>query len=283
MAGGGFGHFLKAVLADVNRVHLLRSAAALAYFALFALPPILLVLLALAGRIYGEESARSHLVENVRVHLGKQVGATVEAVVENAEHPGTQERIAMLLSYAILVFTATAGFSHLQSILNEVWEADRRRRRMGWLLHLGKRLFSFVLVVASSLVLLGAVGYSVVLRAIPERLAGLLPGNTGTALLHLYDDLGFLVVGFLGFSLVFRPLPDAHVRGRAAAWGALFTTILLVVGKYALGIYVTHGWQEVAFGAAGSLVATLFALYVGAAIVILGAIVGHVLAVAERA
>ncbi|MFV1959611.1 MAG: YhjD/YihY/BrkB family envelope integrity protein, partial [Planctomycetota bacterium] len=198
---GGFGHFSRVVFADAKRVRLLRSAAALAFFALFALPPILLVLLALAGRIYGEDAARSSLVENVRVQLGKQVGDTVESVVENAERPGTQERIAMLLSYAILLFSATAGFSHLQSVLNDVWESDRRRRRLGWLLHLAKRLFSFVLVVVSSLVLLSAVSYSMVLRAIPERLAALLPGDTGTALLHLYDDLGFLVVGFLGFYL----------------------------------------------------------------------------------
>mgnify|MGYP001551382441 CR=1 FL=1 len=270
-------------VADLYRrahaVSIHRMAAAMAFYALFALPPLVLVTMHVAVWILGPVAAEAEVEANMTA-LPEGFQTTVSEIIDSVQQPEPHLVFARFASYVVIAFAATAGFSHLQWMLNQIWRVPRRRKRQALLLWLLKRLVGFALVVASCLVLVGSASLGIALRTVPDHLLAMLPDSWAPYLSEALNDTGFFLVACFFFALVFWILPDAKVPWRSALLGAFASACLLIVGKHLLVLYLNQSWQSQAFGAAGSLVATLASMYVGAVVVLMGGVVSAV--VTER-
>jgi membrane protein len=251
-------------------------AAALAFFGLFAVPPLIVAILLVGGEIFGDEQVRLEFLENLATHFGPGVEEAFAGMLEHLPRLGEGELLTQALSALVLFLAATAGFGHLQGILNVIWQAPRRRKGVALLLQAVKRVFSLVFVLAFSLALLGSATLGLAVHVSPDGLTQMLPSFLEPLTRQVVGSLGFMTLAFLGLTIVFQVLPDTRVPWRSAALGALGSTLLLGVAKQLLALYLSHSWQSEAFGAAGSVVATLTSFYVAALALLVGAVLARV-------
>jgi len=243
-----------------------RHGAALAFYTLFALVPIVLATVFAASRFLGEEYARQETIEIVREFIGPAAGHTLEQVLGNWQTPKLEWGPG-LVALASLVFAATAFFVQLHDSLNIIWRVTRRHSAVVFTLY--RRLLSFAMVLISGIVLLalfavnaGLGAFHILLRErfeLPVRMFEFL--NLGVS----------LVVTAALLAALFHFVPDARVRWRDAAVGGLTTASLFVIGKWLMGRYLRLANLASAYGAAGSLVLTLLWVYYSSLLILLGA------------
>lgn len=247
-----------------------QMAAALSFFALFALPPLALVVMVAAGEVIGDDEARSTLLLEVERNLGAEARDLVATVVNNTPRPGEGDLLTQLLSLGALVFGATAGFHQLQVMLNRIWDIPRRRGLWRFVSTLLKRGMSFLLVVVTGTAVLALYGTGVLADAVPEALAELLsPASLTWLESWIRTVLSFLLLA-LHLALVFKVLPDTKVPWASALLGAILTALLFLAGKEVVTLYLRHSNLSSAFGAAGSLVVTLIWVYAAALLLLAG-------------
>jgi membrane protein len=240
--------------------------AALAYYGTFSIAPLLVIFLALAGALFGEQAASGQLFHQVRDTLGDATAGALETLVTGAaQHQ--HGRWAAVIGIFVVLIGATSVFVELQDALNTVWKvAPRPGRGIRGIIR--DRLLSFVMIVGTGLVLLAMLAVTTVLAAARETLAQL-PG--GSALWQWANAaISFLVVMVL-FAIIFKELPDARIRWRDVVIGAVISACLFVAGKYAIGLYLAYSSVASIYGAAGSLVIVLIWVYYSAQVFLLGA------------
>jgi len=255
---------------EVFRHPIHQMAAALSFFALFALPPLALVLMVAAGEVIGGDEARTTFLVEIERNMGHEARDVAATVVDHTPRPGRGDLLTQLLSVGALLFGATAGFYQLQFMLNRIWEVPRRR---GWwpvLSKILKRGLSFLLIVVSGTLVLALFGTGALADAIPDMLANALSPEVLAWVTSGLQTLLAFVLLTLHLALVFKVLPDVHVPWRSALLGALLTTALFLAGKEIVGLYLRHSNLGTAFGAAGSLVVTLIWVYAAALLVLAG-------------
>ncbi len=268
----GLLSLLRASASDFLRDNCPRMAAALAYYTIFSLPPLLILVLTIVGAVWNPQST----VEIVQGEFGRLVGPTaareIHSIIENADQPGgSRGPVAAVLGMAALIFGATGAFIQLQDALNRAWEVAPDPNQGGVRNFLVKRFFSFGMVLSIAFLLLVSLMVSATLSAFGQRAAGALPGRLSDATLWLFDlGLSLLVVTVL-FATIFKVLPDAHIAWRDVWIGALATALLFVAGKFAIGLYLGRSDPGRAFGAAGSLAVLLLWIYYSGLIVLFGA------------
>lgn len=246
-----------------------QMAAALSFFALFALPPLTLALMVAGSEVIGEDVRSTALVEIER-NLGREAHDLVATVIQNTPRPGEGDLLQQLLSLGALVFGATAGFHQLQVMLNRIWEVSRRRGWWRFLSTLLKRAMSFALVVASGTAVLALYGTGILAQAIPEALSEALgPEVMGWVEGWLRTGVFYLLL-VVHLALVFKVLPDTKVPWSSAFFAGILTTLLFLAGKEVVTLYLGHSDLSSAFGAAGSLVVTLIWVYAAALILLAG-------------
>ena len=246
-----------------------QMAAALAFFALFAIPPLMLVLMVAGGEVLGD-TARDTLLAEVEDNLGTDAHDLVATVIENTPRPGEGDLLAQLLSLGALLFGATAGFHQLQVMLNLIWQVPRRRGLWRFVTTMLKRGMSFLLVIASGILVLALYGTGFLADVTPEALTTAVSPDVMALLLSWVRIVATVVLLAFHLALVFKVLPDAHVPWRSALLGAILTTALFLAGKEVVVLYLTHSNLSSAFGAAGSLVVTLIWVYAAALILLAG-------------
>jgi membrane protein len=243
-------------------------AAALAYYGLISLAPMLMVIVAVAGLIFGEETVRGELVTLLQGVIGEPAARTVQAVLRTAmlEGVGSLPAILGLLTFGVGI---TAFIHQLHTSLNVVWGVESRPIRRRFLDMLRRRVLALVLVLASSLIvivffLLGA-GVGFVRDTIQEL--------TGVSFLTVRaGQIGVTFVSsVLLFGLVYRLLPDVRIPWRGVAGGAVVTAVLFLIGEVLIGEYVRTAKVAAVYGAAGSLVVILLWVYYTSLVVLLGA------------
>jgi len=247
-----------------------QMAAALSFFALFALPPLALVLMVAGGEAIGEDEAHDTMLVEIERNLGTESRELVGTVLDNTPRPGEGDLLTQILSLGALLFGATAGFHQLQVMLNHIWEVPRRRGLWRFVTTLLKRGLSFLLVVVSGTLVLGLYGTGFLADVTPDWFAEALSPEV----LAWFESWVRTVVAFvlmtIHLALVFKVLPDVHVPWRSALLGALLTTSLFLAGKEVVALYLRHSRLDSAFGAAGSLVVTLIWIYAAALILLAG-------------
>lgn len=274
---GGIWSFVKRTFSEFGEDDCPRMAAALAYYTVFALPP-LLVLLTLAAVAAGldAEQVRGGIVQQASGLVGQEGARQIRTMLQEADRPGGGV-LPTILSGAALLFAATGAFLQLQGALNRAWEVKPKGGGIkGFFL---KRLFSFGMIMAFGFLLLVGLVVSAALSSLAEqavRTAGetvpsaIPPDIFGTVLLGVDLLLSTAVIALLVGAL-FKVVPDAKIEWSDVRVGALATAVLLVVGKLAIGLYLGRSNPGSAYGAAGSLAVILVWIYYSSMILLLGA------------
>lgn len=246
-----------------------RLAAALAYYTVFSLPPLLILIISLVGLVVDAQTIERTIISQAGELVGPEGARQIRTMIQRTERPEVAGALTNVLGLLALLFGATGAFVNLQAALNAAWGVQPKVGGLrGFFL---KRLFSFGMVLALGFLLLVSLTLTTLVTAFGDALANALPEWFGryTALaIPLLLDV--TVITFL-FAAIFKVVPDAEVSWRSAAAGAVFTAVLFITGKFALGFYLGGSDRGSAYGAAGSLALVLLWVYYSAIILFLGA------------
>ena len=243
-----------------------RLGAALAYYTTFAVTPLLVLAISLAGLLFEQQAARDRVIGEIQRLAGADAGHAIQAVTESA-NPNSN-RVATIVGLVTLLFGGFGVFLHLQDALNAIFRAPQQPPEP-WFTTLKRRLFSLATVLGT--------GFLLIVSLIMSAALNWLAGNAGThlnwppGLMEVVNALVSLVVIAFLFAIVFKFLPDVPVKWRAAARGGLITALLFDVGKTGLGIYFAKTNVLSSYGVAGSLILLLLWTYYAGQIVFIGA------------
>jgi membrane protein len=244
-----------------------RLAAALSYYTVFSLPPLLVLSLAIAGILFDQQAAR----EQILAQVGRLVGDTgQEAIIEilNSASDPTLSSVASLLSIALLIFGASGVFTQLQDAMNTIWEVRPRPGR-GIIGAIKDRFFSFTMVLSVGFLLMVSLILSTALAAAGKYVTGQFAElELLVRIINFVISLGGIA---LVFALIFKVIPDVEIAWRHVWLGALVTAGLFNIGKWAISLYLVQSAPQSSYGAAGSLIVVLLWVYYSAQIMFLGA------------
>lgn len=243
-------------------------AAALAFFTVFSVAPVMIVAVSIVGLVLGESAAQGEIALQLESAVGAEAAAAVQTAVQNSriEHSGL---LPTLAGFAAMIFGATTVFAQMQGALDAIWGVAPRPTRSGVLIYLKARLLSLMVVLAIGFVLLVSLTLSVAVRALVTFAQDWLP-VPGFVLLGL-DWAVSLVVMTLLFGTIFRVLPDVVLRWRDVWLGALVTALLFVLGRALIALYLLTTATASTYGAAGSLVLLLMWVNYSSLILLFGA------------
>jgi len=246
-----------------------RLAAALAYYTVFSLPPLLIIVIAIAGTFLGEEAARGEVVMQLQSLIGVEGAKAIEAVISGASNSGAVSSLsASFISVIILLFGATAVVAQLQDALNTIWGVVPKPGNM-IKVFIFQRLLSFGMILGVVFMLLVSLIMSAALGILSKYLGGLFPGLE--VIWALIDFTISLSVISALFALMFKYLPDVKIKWSDVLIGAVITAFLFNIGKYLIGLYLAKSAFNSTYGAAGSLVVLLAWIYYSAQILFVGA------------
>jgi membrane protein len=242
--------------------------AALAYYTLFSIAPLLMIAIAVAGLVFGQEAARGEIVAQIQGLIGRDGAIAVQALLKSASEP-TKDIVTTLISLVTLVIGATTVFGELQSDLDRIWRVPAPAIRNGMWSLLRTRLLSFGLVLGLGFLLLVSLLVSAAIAAFGKWSYGFFEGRE--AYLHTVNfSISFAVTTLL-FALIYKLMPRASIAWRDVWVGAAVTSLLFEIGKLLIGLYLGTTSVASGFGAAGSLVVLLLWVYFSAQIFLLGA------------
>jgi len=240
-------------------------SAALAYYGVFSLPPILLIAIYIAGSIYGQQAATGQISVQVGSFVGPQAASQIQTMISSAGQNKGSGLFAGLLAIVVLIVASTTAFVELQHTLNRVWSVERDEDSLESVA--GKRILSFLMVIGVGIILGASMLFGTIVSTFGNRLPFHMSG--------MVTYLAALVLPWLLISIVvavmFKTLPDARVESRDVALGAMLTAALLVLAKFGMTMYLSRATVLNTYGAAGSLAVLLLWLYVSAMVLLIGA------------
>ena len=245
----------------------LSRGASIAYYTLFSIAPVLLVVVAIAGLVFGHDAAQGAIVGQLSILMGRQTAEALQAMIESAAKP-REGMLASIVGIVVLIVATTGVFGEVQAGLNSVWKASPpHRSTLSRLVR--ARLTSVGLVVTAGFLLTVSLATSAAMAGVSDYLKYVFPA--AQAALGIVDFVmsGVLIAGL--FAAMFKILPDAPIAWRDVAIGAVVTTILFEGGKYAIAFYVGQSNVASSYGAAGALIILLVWIYYSAQIFLLGA------------
>lgn len=246
-----------------------RYAAALAYYTVFSLGPLLLIVIALVGAVWGEEAARGQIYNQLRDTAGEETARAVQDLILNLNE-SQASGLAAVIGIIGLLAGATSIITQLQDALNSIWEVELRNGR-GLLGTIKNRGAAFLLIAGIGGLLLLSLVLDTVLNGLTDQIGELLPDAAFVALLRVLNlavGLGLLA---LGFAMVYKILPAVDLEWSDVGVGAAVTATLFVAGRYAISLYLAHSGTTSVYGAAGSFILILLWVYYSAQIFFLGA------------
>lgn len=262
-----FLSLMKETFDEWNRDKAPRLAAALAYYTAFSIAPLLIVVIALVGLIYGQEAVRGQLDNQIQGLVGAQAAAAIQELVAGANHPDTGI-IASIIGVVTLMLGAAGLFGQLQDALNTVWGVEPKPNQ-GLMATIRSRLLSFTMVLGIGFLLLVSLVISAALSAINAWMSSLLPFSP--VILQVINLIVSLAVITGLFSLIYKVLPDVKIAWRDVTLGAFVTAVLFTIGKFLIGLYLGQSSIASSYGAAGSFVVLLLWIYYSAQILLFGA------------
>lgn len=243
------------------------KGAAVAFYTLFSMAPILILAIAIAGSVFGTQAARGEIVAQLTGLVGPNGAQAIEMLLANAHNPDIS-KTATIIATIFLLIGATTVFAELKDSLDEIWHVPMARHA-GWIEVLRVRLLSFGMVLVLAFLLLVSLVVSAGL-ALLERYWGGLWKEAAFILQPASNLVAFIVIACL-FGVIYKTLPQVKLSWRDVSIGALGTAGLFIFGKYLIGIYLGNSGIASSYGAAGSLVALLLWVYYSAQIFFLGA------------
>lgn len=259
---------LKATGSDFVNCRITRKSAALAYYTIFSIAPMLILIISLSAIFYARNAIEGSIYGEIKSFVGNAAALQIQDLIKNATI--TRSNVfASGASIIALVIGATTIFGEIQDSINIIWSLKAKPKR-GWFKIVINRLLSFSIIVSLSFILLVSLIVSTVLDVLVHRLVGLFPGAEVYFARGLNLLITFIIVTLL-FSIIFKVLPDAKIKWRDVITGALTTAFLFMLGKFAIGFYLGAKNIGNIYGAAGSIIIILLWVYYSAIILYFGA------------
>jgi len=247
--------------------HAQALGAALAFYTVFSLAPLLLIVIAIAGIVFGQEAAEGQIIGQIQGFVGEESANAIQGMLEHTRTASTGF-IATAVALVTLLFGASGVFAQLQDALNTIWGV-KAKPGLGILQTLKDRFTSFVAVLGTGFLLLVSLMLSAGLAAVGDTLQALLPAPE--PLLQSINFLVSFVVITLLFAMIYKLIPDVSIRWKDVWIGAGMTAFLFTIGKLFIGLYLGKSDVGLAYGAAGSLIVILLWVYYAAQIFLFGA------------
>ena len=242
--------------------------AALAYYTMFSLAPLLLIVVAVAGLVFGAEAARGEIHAQLQDLMGDRGAAAVQDLLTSVRHPA-ESLTATVVGLVLLFVGATTVFAELQHSLDRIWRVADRARDDGWLGLVRTRLLSFGMILAIGFVLIVSLVASAALAALGRHMDPVFGGwHALAAVINLFGGFGLVAIMF---ALIYKVMPRTRVLWRDVWIGALLAALLFTLGRSLIGTYIGRSGIASGFGAAGSLVVVLVWVYFSAQILLTGA------------
>jgi membrane protein len=242
--------------------------AAIAYYTMFSIAPLLLIAIAVAGLVFGQEVASGEVLLQLRGLMGEDGAQAVQGMLEAASQP-EKSVTATLIGVALLVVGATTVFGELQDALDRIWRAPARPEGSGIWGLLRSRLLSFGMILGIGFLLIVSLVLSAALSALGKWM-GPMFGGWEVLAQAVNFVISFALVSVL-FAMIYKIMPRVRIAWRDVWTGAIVTSLLFTIGKFAIGLYIGKSGVSSAFGAAGSLAVLLIWVYYSAQIFLLGA------------
>ncbi len=247
------------------RDHAAQQGAALAFYSVLSLGPLLLIVISVAGIFFGQEAASGHIFAQIQGLIGEEGAETIQIILANSRSE-SKGFWATLAGFVTLLIASTGVFGQLQDTLNSIWKVPPKKGYSFWRI-IRKRFLSFALILAIGFLLLISLVVSAALAAFSDYFTGLIPEMMMQGVNFM---LSFAVTTVL-FAMMFKILPDADIGWHEVWIGAVLTAALFSIGKFLIGLYLGHSALSSTYGAAGSLVVILIWIYYSAQILFLGA------------
>jgi membrane protein len=245
-----------------------RLGAALAFYTLFSLAPLLLIIIAITALVFGREIAYTQLIQQIEAFIGLEGARVIQAAIENTSRPSSGI-VATLIGLGTMLFGATVVFNELQDALNMIWKVAPKPRRSMAIGLLWDRLLAFSIVLGIGVLLLLSIVANAVLNAMMQIFGDILPRHVDW--LRTANFVFALVTVTLLFIMVYKVLPDIEIGWGEVLVGAMVTAVLFMIGKFLIELYLGYSTTASVYGAAASLVILLMWIYYSAQILYFGA------------
>jgi membrane protein len=263
-----FWTMLKDTFKGIGKDNVLKLSASLAYYTIFSLGPMMIVVLFLADTFWGREAIQGRLHAQIQGLVGNRAALQIQEVIKNATIDSSNT-FTTLIGFITLFIGASTVFAEIQESINMIWKLRVKPKR-GLIKFILTRLLSFSLVVGLGFLLLVSLLINALMEGFMERLQQLFPDATVAVFYVLNLALTFLIIWFL-FGIIYKVLPDAKIRWKDVMAGALFTALLFMAGKFLITFYIGRSDVGSAYGTAGSLVVLLLWIYFSSIILYIGA------------
>jgi membrane protein len=245
-----------------------KLSASLSYYTIFALGPLLIIIISLAGIFFGKDAVQGKVYDQLSGLIGSEAALQIQTIITNV-HQSHATMVGTVIGIIILFIGATGVFTEMQGSINFIWSVKAKPKK-GWLKFLGNRLLSFSLVVGLGFVLLVSLIANALLTFLSDKLIRLFPHYT-LYLFNVINAIVILVVITGLFSVIYKVLPDAKISWKDALAGSAFTATLFLIGKFLIGFYLGKANMGLTYGAAASIVIILAWVYYSSLILYFGA------------
>lgn len=259
---------LKDSFSEFGKDKITKLSASLAYYTAFSLAPLLVVIIAICGLVFGQQAIEGTLEDQIGQIVGPEAAAQIETMIKNATLSGGSV-LATVIGFATLLISATTIFSEMQDSINSIWGL-KLKPSAGIKQTITTRLLSFGVVGGLGFILLVSLLATTLVESLGDRLKTILPGGT-VAVIYIINLLLTLTVTAALFAVIFKVLPDVNVKWKAVIPGAIFTALLFMVGKFGISLYVSNTDIGSSYGAAGSFAVLLIWIYFSSIILYFGA------------
>jgi membrane protein len=263
------GNFLKQVFAQWNKDNAMRMSAALAYYTIFSIPPLLIMAIAFAGIFFGQEAAQGQIVKQIQGFIGKEGAETIQGMINSARRQDSSF-LATSIGLITLLIGGSGVFAQIQESLNSIWGVEPQKNR-GWLNIIKERLMSFTMVFITGFLLIVSLIIDTVLAGFMEYFSKIFQSHYSAYILRITNlSVGFIIITAM-FTLIYKVLPDVKINWKDVGLGAFVTSILFLIGKFAISLYLGNTNVGVAYGAAGSLIVIMVWIFYASLIFFFGA------------
>ncbi|HMF73152.1 MAG TPA: YihY/virulence factor BrkB family protein [Flavitalea sp.] len=264
----GLWQVLKESFSGFSENKVLKLSGALAYYTLFSMAPLLIVIIFLCSIFFGRADTEHSIYSQIENFVGSDTALQLQQIITNASLEG-KSNFAVVIGIITLFIGATTVFAEIQESINMIWGLKPKPKK-GWLKMLQNRLLSFSVVIGLGFLLLVSLAVSAIIEALMDKLQNVFPGIAVIAFYILSLLVSFAVITVL-FGGIFKVLPDAQIKWKDVLAGAIATAILFMLGKFAISFYISKSNIGSTYGTAGSLVVLLLWIYYSAVILYFGA------------
>jgi membrane protein len=261
-------HVLKEAGSGFSQDNCAKLSAALSYYTIFAIGPLLIIIISLSAVFFGRDAVQGKLYGQINGLIGSEAALQVQEIIKNSQH-SNKGIIGTIVGTVILVIGATGIFTEIQDSINFIWSLRAKPKR-GIVKYFINRLLSFSLIVSLGFLLIVSLVISTLLDILSDRLTLYFPDSTVYIFNVVNIAIIFVIISFL-FAIIFKVLPDGKIKWKDAFIGASFTSVLFIIGKAGIGFYLGRANLGATYGTAASVVIILTWVYYTSLILYFGA------------